>query len=189
MTTVVYGHAGHEIQFMSALGSGWIPDPGWSGNTAQALTANRLYYIPYHLDYEKDVDEIGVVVTTGAGTNMRLGLYRRDPDGNPGDLLITSGDLNPSTTGLKNDSTFTTQNFDLNEYYIAIVSDGATALRATTASQQSGANALGVIASTFINGTSLYEDLGVWSALPATANATPTLITGFNPPRVCLHAA
>jgi hypothetical protein len=184
MTTIVYGE--RNPRYISSLGGRWVPSKNWAGSTTATLTANRLYYIYYDPDYDKDMNAIGVRVQTAAGTNMRLGLYEIDTDGNPGDLIVTSGDLDPSTTGPKSDA-ITAQVFDRN-YYIGIVSNGATAVRANTATQ-TGVPTLGADAASHLLGGLLYEDLGVWTALPATAAAVPTYDGTIDLPRVMLYAA
>lgn len=184
----VYRNDG-ELRYLSALGSKILGSPHWGGTTTQALTTDRLLYIPFKLEYAGDIDAITFRVTTGAGTLARCGLYELDPDGNPGDLLIETGDLDPSSIGGKTSAAFTTQSFDRGWYYIAIVSDDTTTVRANTAADL-GPNPLGIVLGALQGTGVLYENLGgSWSALPATAAAVPTYDSAIAPPRVCLRAA
>ena len=65
--------------------------------------ADRMYYFPVVFLWPRIIAQFGVdVATADAGaTNTRCGLYSSEYDGGPGDLIIDSGDIDLTATGVQ----------------------------------------------------------------------------------------
>lgn len=100
------------LSSISASGVGPLPKRGGSVYYSGALsgtvgggdpaTLSRLFAIPFSPGRALTLDRIGIeVVTTGAGSATRLGIYN-DSDGKPDTLLLDAGTVDSSTsTGFK----------------------------------------------------------------------------------------
>ena len=70
-------------------------------SAGKAITANRLYAIPFFISRPMTADRIGVQVATLAAGSLRLGLYADGVNLYPGALLLDAGVVDTGTTGLK----------------------------------------------------------------------------------------
>jgi len=160
----------------AAQGSQILGSPNWCNFSSVTVTTDRVYYIPYYCGYEGQIDSLICQVSAAAGTLLRLGLYEVDNDGDPGGIILESGDLSPGTTGTKTYS-FTAQYIKAGWYYMAICSNGATDFRAVNRAAGSYFDLTGCDAVNFRPGGFLYEaNGGSWTTLPATASASLTLL-------------
>ncbi len=127
---------------------GWHPSRFHGGqavapNTALTLTlaANTLYVIPWAVGDTATFVRIGIDVTTAdAGKNARLGIYRW-ADGAPTSRVLDAGVVSVGTTGIKEITI--SQALDAGMYGLALVSDGAPAVRANPVAHMA-AYAIGV---------------------------------------------
>ena len=70
--------------------------------TTGAITANRLYAIPFLVSGTHTYTKIGIYVGTLSAGNVRLGIYNNlDGDVYPGALLLDAGVVDVGSTGLK----------------------------------------------------------------------------------------
>jgi len=176
------------IPYMSDRGSKYIHNALSGSHANVTLVADRMYYIPFWYIYEGLVDAIACNVQVAAGTLARIGIYEYDSDGNPGDILIESADIDSSTTGIKV-STFTSQIRRPGWYYHGIMCDGAAAFRGEDYNYTNPCNPVGCVNTTWRESGVLYEDIASgWTTLPATAAAAPDIANG-GAARIPLRAA
>lgn len=70
--------------------------------TTVAAAAGRIDFIPFIPVKSITVNELALEVTTLlAGSLAKIGIYGSDENGNPGALIVGTGDLNCATTGAK----------------------------------------------------------------------------------------
>lgn len=157
-------------------------------NATFALVADRIYYVPYWITRPVLVDTIWHAVTTGSGssppTNVyHAGFYDTDPDnGQPGNLLFSVADLDPSSTAADS-GTFTETLLMPGWYWAAAWTDVTPTVRANDAAIETMAP-FGGQATNAPHGTSyLYQSATSLSDLPATA--APTLANESANPLVC----
>lgn len=96
--------------------SAWNIDPGGAPTSVYDVpdnvaalsesfipTADRLQLTQAHLLYPREIKSLGIDVNTldASATNARACIYSANPDGSPGDLLVDTGNINVSTTGIK----------------------------------------------------------------------------------------
>lgn len=94
---------------------------------ANALTANKLYAVPFVVARAMTFDRIAVQVTTlAAGSSIRLGIYNDGTNLYPGALLLDAGEVSAATTGVK--AITINQALTKGLYWLALVSDGAPAI-------------------------------------------------------------
>lgn len=97
-----------------------------------AITANKLYLVPFRCEQTITLTQVGLEVTTNiGGSNMRIGFWANDySTGKPtGAALYDSGDISTATTGSKSASctiTLTAGNW----YWWGFVSSGAIGVKA-----------------------------------------------------------
>jgi hypothetical protein len=82
--------------------------PGYYYDTMQIglstfnLNATYLYFYPVHIGYPLTLTGLTVYVSSSNATNTpRLGIYKDNGSGSPGDLLLDAGTYSMSTTGQK----------------------------------------------------------------------------------------
>lgn len=121
----------HTYNIYSNLRTGvYIPTPFYVQytGTPTAITANRLYGIPFPVVRPMTLDALQVYITAlDAGKVMRLGLYAPGTNVAPGALVVDGGEVSVATTGNKTvviDEALTT----LGIYWLAFVSDGAPSM-------------------------------------------------------------
>jgi hypothetical protein len=143
-----------------------------SGGT---FSADTVRYVPFVVDRERTVTSIGVnVSTTAASQKARVGIYENKTSGGidePGNLLVSSGDLNIGSSGVQSSSvSITLQPGTV--YWAAILNSasfGCIAAQITSGRPLLGRlgaanhNAITYLSSTVAPG---------WSALPAAGSGT-----------------
>ena len=88
-----------------------------------AVTADRLYAIPFVAARAMTVDRIAMSVTVlAAGKEARLGIYNSGPDGKPSSLVLDAGEVSVAGTGTK--AITINQALTKGLYWLAFVSDG-----------------------------------------------------------------
>lgn len=78
--------------------------PGFTATAAKAMTAGRMYAMPFFVSQPTTLSGLSCNVTTlGTSSNIRLGVYLSKSVSNfyPGTLLVDGGALDSSTTGVK----------------------------------------------------------------------------------------
>lgn len=147
-----------------------------------ATTADRLYYLPFTPDRNVTIVALGFNVTVSGGTLARMGIYS-DSNGVPGDLLVETGDMDPSTTGDKTAAiSYAVTNGT--GYWVAMAFDGTPTVRAMADSDATGLSGSGPDANTGY-ADFVYETLGAsWTALPTSAG-TLTYGSGNVPAMAC----
>ena len=171
--------------------SPWLPlstgryysSPGVNALTTLTLTINTLYAIPILLPELHTATTINIEVTTqSAGNNLRMGIYS-DLSGVPDTLILDAGTV--SLTGTGNKAISISQSLPMNWYWLALVANGAAAVRAL-----SQTNAMPMLG--FSSGTDTTIHVGwsvafTYAALPSTftsggalmTTAAPRLMLGF----------
>ena len=153
-------------------------------------TSGRLNIFPWIHEYGGEIDAFMINCTTagGAGTILRMGLYRVGSDGNPAGLIVESGSIDVASTGVKT-STFTAFVLPPGHYWLGLLSDGTSALYVG-----STGTAGGVLKGPASIGNSIGDlavagyALGVsTSAMPSTCPAI-TWTSNLNVPHVLLRA-
>lgn len=161
-----------------------------SGSYNDQDTSGRLNIFPWIHEYGGEIDAFMINCTTagGGGTILRMGLYRVGSDGNPAGLIVESGSISVSSTGVKT-STFTAFVLPPGHYWLALLSTATTALYVGTTGTagsvlrgpQSIGNTIGDIA---VAGYALSVST---SAMPSTCPAI-TWTPNLNVPHVLLRA-
>lgn len=144
-----------------------------TAQTAQAMTALRLSYVPFLMRVRGAVNtlSINVNVAGAAGKVARLGLYSCNELGYPGILLASTADFAIDSTGLKMNSV-TPVSLPAGWYYAASISDGAPSVLMHTASSPAyGGSPLGYLGTAPIDFR--YEILADTN-MPAAASTTTT---------------
>ncbi len=157
--------------------------------TVGSPTANNMRAVPFMSGRGGTLDRIGIEVTTAVAGNIRIGIYDNTSDTYlyPNNLLVDSGDINTSTTGMKTAIINPTLNPN-SLYWFVILNDAAPALRYITG----GGCAMLLGVGPIINST-MYGHLMVsqiFGALPATftTGGGPTA-TGTAPAISCRYSA
>lgn len=149
--------------------------------SGSALTANRLYAMPFPSPKAITLDRIGVYVSTSGGTNARLGIYSDGGNTYPGNLLVDAGVISTSSTGAK---TLTiNQNLTANSvYWLVILCDGTPSIYcipvAAVISFLGHSSALGTAQNCGLYVARTYGDL------PGTFPTGPTMITAAPIPAI-----
>lgn len=95
------------------------------GTSTVTLAINTLYFYPVIIRKSLTFDGIGVNVgTAGTGASPRLGIYGRDSNGLPSNLIIDSGTVDASTTGAK-PLTMSNTTLKAGVYWLAILTNVA----------------------------------------------------------------
>jgi len=100
--------------------------------TTLAMTANRLYAIPFLCSEPLKIDQIAINVTTLAAGSARLGVYADDRLIRPGRLVLDAGEVDTGATGVKTLSV-TLDLLRKQLYWLAIVANAAPTVRAPAA--------------------------------------------------------
>lgn len=146
----------------------------------QAMSALRLYHMPFLLLQRATVTGLAANVTAAgaAGTSGRLGIYSRSAQGGTGALMATTGDIDVTTTGLKQANLAQPIVLEPGWYFTSLVFSAAVTLTSYSAGTSAvlGGSPLGydgIMAVVFRNETVASTTL--------PANAAPTANTnGFN---------
>lgn len=153
-------------------------------------TSGRLNIFPWVHEYGGEIDAFIINCTTAGagGTILRMGLYRVGSDGNPAGLIVESGSIAVSSTGVKT-STFTAFVLPPGHYWLALLSTATTALyTGTTGTAGSVLKGPASIGNSINDLAVAGYALGVsTSAMPSTCPAI-TWTAGLNVPHVLLRA-
>lgn len=109
-----------------------------SGRTMTTTTVTpstlRVYYMPFLLKTAAEVISLMASVNTAgsAGTVARLGIYACTEGGYMGPLLVSTGDLDVSTTGQKVGTLSSPISLPAGWYFVAFVASGAVTVTAFT---------------------------------------------------------
>lgn len=151
--------------------------------TTQVLTALRAYYIPFLLRCAAPITALAIHVGTAAASSVaRAGIYACNENGYPGALLATTGDIDVTTTGLKQQSLSSVITLPPGWYFTAVVSNGAPSLVAYTSSTANmyGGHPVGFDStSTFVPIDLRYESLGSAILASSASASTTALRTGL----------
>jgi hypothetical protein len=109
--TALHSHAGgggatQDLFFYRKYGvtnyEAWFTSPkAGTALSGSALTANRIYAMPFICPKAITLDRIGVYVSTLSTTTARLGIYADDGNCYPGNLLLDAGTIDVTSTGAK----------------------------------------------------------------------------------------
>ncbi len=149
---------------------------------ATAVTANRLYAMPFQVDKVQTIDSVGVNVTTGvSSTNVRMGIYRNG-NGVPSTLVADLGTVATTTPAALKEITGLSQKLQPDIYWLTAVFSGAPTISHL---------AQGSITSMFGSDSAAVLQTGMYSsftyaALPSTYG-TITMTTGTVSPALFYH--
>ena len=107
-----------------------VPDNIIAHRAANTPTADRMYYGVALFLTPTVITNMIIDVSTldAAATNTRQGIYAMGSDGDIGDLLADSGNINVSTTGVKTTALGTPLKLPAGKYFFTFVTD-STVLR------------------------------------------------------------
>lgn len=152
-----------------------------TAKTTLALTANRLYAIPFFVPKTITLDRIAIHVSTAGTGNARLGIYRDDGTADPSTatLILDAGEVSIAATG-KQELTINQTLTGGYLYYLAIVTNGTPTI---------GAVALASMMTSFFGLTDITTTAWLtfayrsftYAALPNPFNGTITLASGACP--------
>jgi hypothetical protein len=98
--------------------------------TSGALSSGTDYYTPWVASSPIVIDRLISEITTGAGTNFRMGFYAADSSWQPvGAPMADSGNLDAASTGVKTYTPGTAIYVPRGRYLSVVNCDGAAALR------------------------------------------------------------
>lgn len=150
-----------------------------------ATVKDRLVYTPVRFDSPRRMVSVrannGGTAGTSGTRGFRIGLYSMLRNGLPGRLLQESGNITPSAFGAIT-YTFSAVRYAPGWYYVGLVHDFAGTLPTIYANTNLGSGGyhmtpLGLQGATGDKIQGCYEALTAgWTAMPANANATQTLI-------------
>jgi len=147
--------------------------------TTGALTANRLYALPFIVPAGMTIDRIAINVTTLGTGNARLGIYE-DSGLYPATRTLDAGEVSIASTGVK--SITISQALTPGHKWLVVVSNGTPTIRTFAVASLIPVlgynNTLPVTPNLAIYGAYTY------AALPATFPATPTMITAVPIPAI-----
>lgn len=136
---------------------------------AVTVTADRLYLVPVLYLQAGLVSAMKVYVSTAvASSKARMGLYEMASDGAPGRLILESGDITTTTTGMLSAAALANARVRPGWYYLALIASGAVAFNKFNdgSGWKCGTNPCGTTA-TGNAIFSLYDTIAAgWTALP-----------------------
>lgn len=193
--TATYDDGANTLTISSSLSS--VPNsPGLisggvysayrSNSALVTLSANRLYLIPFRVDYSGSFVKIGIGVNTSiGGSNARLGIYSNN-SGVPGTLLLDAGVITTNTTG---DREITiSQSLTPGWYWLALVADQAIEINADDSSYICRVMAVDGVGGT-VNAPMYYYYAQSYGALPSSHGTFIAQGGTSHVPRVWLRAA
>lgn len=170
----------------------WVPIPGnlyfpnSGANTTMTPTVGRLYYLPFTVARQVNINTWSFEVTTTASGTLRSGIYASRTDGTPATgqnavpgakLVDATGTISTSTTGFKTFTPASAVTLDPTKLYWAgvVAQTAAAALRQRNAADpytpdQSATPSIAVL--------SCYYQGSVTGTLPATASTGLSAIAG-----------
>lgn len=169
-----YGDAQSNREYVSAHFCG--------GTVTKTLAADTIYYVPYLHQLDQEFDGFKVRFQTVVGTKFRMGMYSC-VGSNPGDLLMTTGDVTPVTnSNIIGSITGGAQRLPVGWYYAAMVFDGADQIKGTnTASTLQ--NPMGIQAASSSMQSWVYqtETAASWTSLPSSAGTLSQVANSSSP--------
>jgi hypothetical protein len=152
--------------------------------TTGALTANRLYAIPFIVSKRTVSDRIAINVTTAGTGNARLGIYE-DIGTYPSKLLLDAGAISIASTGIKSATISHVLMPGLK--WLVVVSNGTPTIRSFAV-----ASMVPILG--FNNTLPITPNLGLYvtftyAALPITFPSSPTMIVAVPIPAVFVRLA
>ena len=163
----------------------------WDSNgDTKGIGANNFFIVPFELDTEMEITRCGIAVATaGAASKIRVGVYACLPNGTPGKKLLETGDIDSTTTGVKDVVFSSSRRLPAGWYYVGILSNVAgVAVRAYQASRLFP-TPLGLNASLVPITCRNRPETNGWSSMPETFNmsgSTAILALLDYPPRIAL---
>lgn len=183
----IYPSLGVEIAANNQLISSHIIN----STSSTGLVANRVYYMPFIIDKEWTIDEIGVAISVASGTGadkLHVALYLTTGNNYPGDKLVAGDDLDPSVTGFQTAS-FTAIKLKPAKYFVGIWSNVTPTLRGAAFAALEPSD-MGFSSAVQFNVNGLQESLTSLSTLPDPATPGLTaVLAGANVPTVHLRIA
>ncbi len=168
----VYGRKAIHSTHWSAYPSGTL-----------AVTADRLYLLPFRVDGSCDVNGFYIDMNTSgaASTKARIGIYRMKADGQPGAVVCETADIDTSVSATVLSPSVTQTRLRAGWYFIALVCSGTPTFVAYPASAY-GVTPLGLesSASACLPIVMLYKSIAGWSSLPADPTSLSTLVAGVS---------
>lgn len=156
--------------------------------TTGTPTAGNMRAVPFMSGSGGTLDRLGIEVTTAVAGNMRIGIYGNTSDTYlyPASLLVDSGNLDTSTTGMKTAVINVTLNAN-SLYWFVILNDAAPSIRYLG----NGCAMLLGVGSTI--GATMFGHLSVaqtFGALPATFTTGGSPVASSNTPAIsCRYSA
>ena len=151
-----------------------------------APSANNLRALPFGTGKIVTADRIGIIVTTGAAGNVRIGIYQDDGNGYPGSLLLDAGAQSTTGTGVK--EVTISQALAANTlYWLAILGDAAPTIRTIPIAQCIPFLGLDNAYGTAL-GVGWLASLA-YGALPSTFTAGGSAITADPVPAIALRVS
>jgi hypothetical protein len=160
----------------------WFTSPrGGTALSGSALTAARMYAVPFICPKAITLDRIGVYVSTLSTTTARLGIYADNGNCYPGALLLDAGTIDVTATGAK---TITiSQALSANTlYWLVIICAATPAIYCIPV-----AGVINVLGTSNALGTAQNAGLYVaqtYGSLPSTFPASPTMIVAAPIPAI-----
>lgn len=150
-----------------------------------ALTANRLYAIPYIAVRDITIDRLAICVTTAdSGKSVRMGVHHDDGTNlYPGSLIKDAGTASVGTTGVKAVIISPALALSKGLWFLTLVSDGAPSLR----DARLGMSPLGIRSTDFAATYGFWYVSFTYAALPDPFTAGGSL--GGNAPLICPRVA
>lgn len=157
--------------------------PCGQGNAPSGFNSLRVY--PMQVQRSVTVDRIGIRVVTGQpATTVRLGIYKDDGTGRPGQLVLDAGTVDASATG---DVTITiSTTLTPGHYWVGGVSQGTGTAPTVQVNSSAMPGFTAASLSEAAQNLNAYEMTGVTGALPTTFTISGVSIAGH---RVLLRTA
>lgn len=159
-----------------------VLSPHWSTYQSGTLTvtADRLYVIPFKVDSAYDINGFHIDMNTAgaASTKAHIGLYRMKSDGQPGELIVETADIDTSVAAAVLSPSVTQTRIAPGWYFVGFVCSGTPTVQAYPSSAY-GVNPMGIEngAGSMLPIVIGYKSIAGWSALPAS----PTGLTNLSP--------
>lgn len=180
------GNVGTDLSYYRHYGTStyeaWYTSPkAGTALAGTALTANRLYAMPFVVPKGITIDQIAVYVSTLSTTTARLGIYNDNGNCYPGTLLLDAGTIDVTSTGAK--KVAISQALSANTlYWLVIVCAATPAIYCIPV-----AAVINVLGTSNALGTA--QNAGLYAAqaygvLPGTFPASPTMITAAPIPAI-----
>jgi len=191
--TALHGHAGDgstpDVHYFRHAGlttyETWFTSPkAGTALAGSALTANRLYAMPFVCPKGCTADQIAVYVSTLLAGAARLGIYADNGNCYPGSRVIDAGTIDTGTAGAKK-LTISQALAAGSLYWLVYVGNAAASIYCIPV-----AGVVNVLGHSSALGTAQNAGLYAaftYAALPGTFPASPTMITAAPIPAIFLR--